>query len=57
MEKEAVRILEAAAQMYDVKVAIEKVGGARGQKFSGAGRLSGRAGEKIRDFFPGGRRL
>ena len=30
MEKEAVRILEAAAQMYDVKVAIEKVGGAAG---------------------------
>ena len=30
MEKEAVRIIEAAAQMYDVKVAIEKVGGAAG---------------------------
>lgn len=30
MEKEAVRILEAAAQMYDVKVAVEKVGGAAG---------------------------
>ena len=30
MEKEAVRILKAAAQMYDVKVAVEKVGGAAG---------------------------
>lgn len=36
MEREALRIIEAAAQMYDVKVAVEKVGGAAGGSNSSA---------------------
>ncbi|MFC2468745.1 MAG: hypothetical protein ACFNWY_00955 [Negativicutes bacterium] len=52
MEKEAVRILE-AAQMYDVKVAIEKVGGAAGAEILRRWPLIWKSRRKKQGFSPG----